>query len=87
MHALSPDRARDDLHRASGIIAPATDLDARQTRVPSGKKPRMPAKQTLTRERGVAITRRIEHHIHDTFDMTINRSQSTDVDTQAARNG
>ncbi len=45
----------------------------------------MPAEQPLPSNRGCEVGRGIQHHLDHTFDVTIDRSQDTDVHAQSTR--
>ena len=45
MHPLTADGTGDHLHRPVGIVAPRTDIDLGEARIPGRKKRRMPTEQ------------------------------------------
>lgn len=54
MHPLPANGARHHLHRTTGIVAPAADLDPGKAGVAVGKQLGMPAEQALPRHRRTA---------------------------------
>jgi hypothetical protein len=87
MHPLAADGAGHHLHRATGIVAPAADLDLGKAGVAGGKQRGMPAEQPLPRHRRMAVGRGIEHHLDHAFDVPIHRGQGADVHAQPAGDG
>ena len=45
----------------------------------------MPPEEPLRRQRLVVVLRRVQHHLHDAFDVTVRRLQPADVDPEPAR--
>jgi len=86
MNALFADRAGDNLHRASAVIASAAYLDFGHATAPSGKEGRMPCQKPFPCERLVIVACGIEHHFNDAFDMAVCRLQCANIHAEAARN-
>jgi hypothetical protein len=45
----------------------------------------MPAEETLRGQWLVIVLRRVQHHLHDAFDVTVGRPQPADVDAESTR--
>ena len=86
MHPPPAYWTRDHLHRTRGVIAPAANGDSKTTA--SGREQRcMPAQKTLFGERRSVALRRVQHHLDDSFDCTIDRSVATQLDAEVSGNG
>ncbi len=44
----------------------------------------MPPEQAFRCQRLVVVLRRVQHHLHDAFDVTVRRLQPADVDSEPA---
>jgi hypothetical protein len=52
---------------------------------PGGEQRRVPAEEALHGQRLVVVLRRVQHHLHDAFDVTVCRSQPADIHPEPTR--
>src|SRR5437879_4875872 len=83
---LLPDRAGDDLHRASAVVAPDPYPDFAHAAASRGKQGRMPCKEPFGGERLVIVPRGVKHHFDDAFDIAVCRLERTEIHAEATRN-
>ena len=87
MHPLATDGSGHHLHRTTGIVAPAADLDLGKTGVAGRKQRGMPAEQSRLRDSCLAVGRGIQHHLDHALDVPIDRCKRADVHAQPAGDG
>lgn len=84
MHFLSAHGAGHHLHRSTGLISQAGNLDFGKPRVPGWKQRGIPSKQACLNNRRLTVCRCIDYHLDNTFNVPIHRRQSADIDVQAS---
>lgn len=87
MDALPTKRIGLDLHGPFRVVSPTADADPGKSRAARRKERGVPREQALTVDLHVTVRSRVEHHLHETLCMSINRRQCTDVLTETAGTG
>jgi hypothetical protein len=86
-HSVASDGTGDHLHRCGAVVTPGADRDSMNAASSRREKGRVPADEALHRQRLVVVLCRVQHHLHDAFDVAIHWLQPADVDSEAPRDG
>ena len=85
VHAFASHGAGHHPHRRRAVVTPRSDADWMHAASPRREQRRVPAEQPFRPQGLVVALRRVEHHLHDTFDVAIRRLQPGDVHSEPAR--
>ena len=86
MNALTPERARDDLHRPVGVVAPRADTNPSHPAASGGEQGGVPGEQALFGQRRGVVPGSVEGHVDNAVDVAVRRRQTAGIQAEAACN-
>ena len=81
---LFPVGSRHDLHRHGAPVPPSTHDDPAYPAAPRREQRGVPVEEPFGGQGADVVLGRIEHHLHDAFDMAVGRDDAADVDAQSS---